>query len=227
MEEAKPYHHPDLRRALLDAALNLLREEGVKGFSMRKLAALAGVSHSAAYRHFASKDAILAELMLEAHKGLKSALETARAAEASLASREGGRAPAAIMALMRAYVRFGRENPEHLALMFSAEGFDALGRAARAGARRPGEKPADYDAFSVLEDAIKESQADGGLAPGIYSGVLGFLLWSTVHGFSILRNAGVIGSLAAQRGWDEASAIEAFFEAAGTQLGLSAGMEKA
>ena len=79
MSKAKPYHHPDLRRALLDAALDLLREEGVKGFSMRKLAALAGVSHSAAYRHFASKDEILAELMLEAHKGLKAALEAARA----------------------------------------------------------------------------------------------------------------------------------------------------
>ena len=83
--------------------------------------------------------------------------------------------------------------------------------------------PKEYDAFSVLEDVIKECQAEGTLAPGAYSGILGFLVWSMVHGFSVLRNAGAIAGLAGQRGWTEESAIEAYFEAAGIQLGLFSG----
>ncbi|MFI6317980.1 TetR/AcrR family transcriptional regulator [Nonomuraea sp. NPDC050556] len=56
------YHHGDLRGALLDAAEALVRERGVEGWSLREASARVGVSPSAAYHHFASRDALVAAL---------------------------------------------------------------------------------------------------------------------------------------------------------------------
>ncbi|MBX9748821.1 MAG: TetR family transcriptional regulator, partial [Roseococcus sp.] len=60
----KPYHHGDLRAALLDAADALLDEGGDGAVSLREAARRAGVSPTAAYRHFADKEALLAALAL-------------------------------------------------------------------------------------------------------------------------------------------------------------------
>ena len=55
-----PYHHGNLRRALLDAALALIEREGADAPTLRGVAKLAGVSQAAPYRHFRNKDALLA-----------------------------------------------------------------------------------------------------------------------------------------------------------------------
>src|SRR6266540_5232917 len=56
----KAYHHGDLRRALVDAAIELVRDRGPDGFTLREAARRVGVSQTAPYRHFATKDALLA-----------------------------------------------------------------------------------------------------------------------------------------------------------------------
>ena len=59
--ETRPtYHHGDLRRALVDAALALVTEEQDWGFSLREVTRRAGVSHNAPYNHFADKRDLLA-----------------------------------------------------------------------------------------------------------------------------------------------------------------------
>ena len=60
MKVGKPYHHQNLRGALLAAALDLIRQKGgSNGFTLREVARRAGVSHTAPYRHFRDKDDLL------------------------------------------------------------------------------------------------------------------------------------------------------------------------
>ncbi|MCL2350509.1 MAG: TetR/AcrR family transcriptional regulator [Defluviitaleaceae bacterium] len=56
---AKPYHHGDLRDALLEKAIEMINEGNSESLSMRKLAAACGVSHAAPYAHFANKNELL------------------------------------------------------------------------------------------------------------------------------------------------------------------------
>lgn len=55
----QPYHHGDLRQALIEAALSLVARHGVDGFSLREAAREAGVAASAPYKHFDSRAALL------------------------------------------------------------------------------------------------------------------------------------------------------------------------
>ena len=56
----RPYHHGNLYTSMLDTAQEILQTEGISGITMREIAKRVGVSHSAAYRHFASKELLLA-----------------------------------------------------------------------------------------------------------------------------------------------------------------------
>ena len=58
--DERPYHHGDLRRAIVKAALEILQETQSLEFSLRELARRAGVSHNAPYKHFADKRELLA-----------------------------------------------------------------------------------------------------------------------------------------------------------------------
>ena len=63
MTAAKPYHHGNLREILLQTSLRLIKNNGIKSFTLREVARLSGVSHTAPYRHFRNKDQIVAELV--------------------------------------------------------------------------------------------------------------------------------------------------------------------
>jgi len=65
-----PYHHGNLRQALLEQALKALRQHSAETISLRALASALGVSQAAPYRHFAGKDGLLAELATEGFRGL-------------------------------------------------------------------------------------------------------------------------------------------------------------
>jgi AcrR family transcriptional regulator len=71
----RPYHHGHLRRALLDAALQVLTEEGLAGLTLRAVARRAGVSEAAPYHHFASKAALVEALVVETLQQLAQALQ--------------------------------------------------------------------------------------------------------------------------------------------------------
>ena len=66
MNPKRRYHHGDLKRALLDAALELVRTKGAEAFTLREVARRAGVSHNAPYRHFRDRGELLAAVAVEA-----------------------------------------------------------------------------------------------------------------------------------------------------------------
>jgi AcrR family transcriptional regulator len=200
MPKKRSYHHPDLRQALLDGAVRLIKEEGMREFSLRKLAKEVGVSHAAPYRHFENREAILATLMLEGHKRLRLNLLDARA-------RCQGKAIDKLLAQGRAYLEFARKNPEYLGVMFSKEGMAA----AMSVGEKLGGHQEDYDSFGVVEGTVKECQAEGSMDPRADAAALALLAWAEVHGLALLRNDGLIAGMSEMRGGKESSTLDAIF----------------
>lgn len=168
MSTGRRYHHGDLRRALIDAALDLANERGPAGVTLREAARRAGVTHAAPYRHFTDKEALLAELASEGFLRLREALEraTAEVAVAGL-----------LEALGVAYVRFARTNPALFRVMFGAEIGDKH--------RYPGLMRADQAVFDLCAQAIEKMQAAGAMATGSPAR-LGLVHWSMLHGVAAL-----------------------------------------
>jgi AcrR family transcriptional regulator len=213
MSKKAPYHHLDLRGELMVAALEELATEGPRRFSLRSVAARAGVSHTAPYRHFTSKDDLLAAVFLEGMRMLTGALREATAAP----SAGPPRVPSArerLIAQGRAYIGFARSHPGHMALMFSETGFAAMRGAAMADPAM-GPDATDYDAFGELERAVVACQREGSLDPAVDKATLAMLVWSTVHGLALLLGEGVIADMAEERG----------MPASGIEAALLAGME--
>ena len=103
--KTKPYHHGDLRTVMIEKGIELIDEHGVKGLSLRKIAAACGVSHSAPYSHFASKDELLSAI--EKHITDKFAM----ALKASVG--DAGETLEGLIRIGCAYVLFFARNPEY------------------------------------------------------------------------------------------------------------------
>ena len=106
----RPYHHGDLRRAVVVAALEILSETQSLEFSLRELARRAGVSHNAPYKHFADKRELLAAVSAVGFEQL-----TKRMSD-KIAGLSNARAQ--MFAMLRAYIQHGVENPALYKLMF-------------------------------------------------------------------------------------------------------------
>src|SRR5687768_16937721 len=110
--DSRPYHHGDLRRALVDAARRLLEAEGPSALSLRAVAREAGVSPAAPYHHFKDKGELLDAVASEGWDLLNDQMTEGRAAESSLQGK--------LTALGVAYVRFARQNPALYRVMYDA-----------------------------------------------------------------------------------------------------------
>lgn len=109
-----PYHHGDLRRALLDAAADDIVASGVAAMSLRRVAGLAGVSHAAVAHHFGDKRGLLTALAVEGYGLLGDAM-----AAASADRRDGD-----LLAFAIGYVRFAADHPAHFGVMFLPDVLD-------------------------------------------------------------------------------------------------------
>jgi AcrR family transcriptional regulator len=173
----QPYHHGDLRHALIDTALEMVTEEQNWTFSLRELARRAGVSHQAPYNHFPEKQDLLGAVAVVGFERLRDAM---------LRSTAGIDAPAALVdAIGRTYVRLGLENPALYRLMFSPALADA----------GPGNRPtiarsAGARARAVLEEAIERGARSGAFAVSADSRedqiLAAHVFWSAVHGLTML-----------------------------------------
>jgi AcrR family transcriptional regulator len=165
-----PYHHGDLRRALIDTALAMVTEEGAWNFTLREVARRTGVSHMAPYNHFEDKTALLAEVAVLGFEALRQSLEAA-AREQPRSARQ------ALAGIAAAYVRFGVEQPAHFRLMFGAELADK--------ARQTTLQAASDATFAVLTGALERGQASGQIRRGTVRDQA-LAAWSMVHGLTIL-----------------------------------------
>ena len=167
VRSGKPYHHGELREALVAAGRKLLEERGLRGFTLRECARRAEVSHAAPAHHFASIGDLLAEIASRGYRELCEAMATESA-------RGGTDAAARLVGLGVGYMAFAAAHPALFQLMFSREaiGVDppALAEAARA-------------AYEMQRDAV--AAMIPGAAPDVQQRMVDFAR-STVHGFITL-----------------------------------------
>lgn len=163
MDMKRPYHHGDLRNALLVAARSILEEESLAALSLRAVARRAGVSHAAPYRHFPSHEAMLSELATEGFIELRAELATAAMAPGVVSDR--------IADIGAAYMRFVARRPALARLMF--------------GPQLP-----NRDAFPRLGEAADAIGVEIGVA--LNDSALGLAVWAAVHGLAMLILENVI-----------------------------------
>jgi AcrR family transcriptional regulator len=120
----KPYHHGDLRRVLIDAALQLAKEGGPQAVSVREAARRAGVSAGAPFRHFGDRDALMMAVAEEAQRRFRGEIE------AALAGAPAGDPLKRFRAFGLAYLRWAMKNPAHFEIISSGRSFDHDGAAA-------------------------------------------------------------------------------------------------
>lgn len=173
---ARPYHHGNLRRALLDEALATIRADGVGALTLRGIGARVGVSRTALYRHFADKRALLAAVATEGFHRLRQQLVTAW--------EEGGRGSAAFDSMGVAYVRFAVANPSHYRVMFG--GF------VDAKTPEPELAAEGAAAFQALVDALAALQRDE-VVRGDDPVLMARYVWAVVHGVAMLGIDGQLG----------------------------------
>ncbi|WP_159943596.1 MULTISPECIES: TetR/AcrR family transcriptional regulator [unclassified Nocardiopsis] len=167
----RPYHHGDLRAALLASAERALAERGPAALSLRELAREAGVSHAAPGRHFRDKQALLDALALTGFERLTGRLA---AADAS-----GKDARTRVYALARAYVGFAVEHEALLDLMYARKHDpEASEQVAAAVARL----------VDIVVRPILDGQSSGEIV-GDDPEAVAMTVSATLHGFSALKSA--------------------------------------
>lgn len=168
------YHHGNLRPALLEAGEALLREVGAPALSLRAVAKAAGVSHTAPYRHFADKQALLAALAQIGFARLRDNM-------AAVVRKHPGDPHRQLVEAAAVYVRLAIDNPEMNHLMF--------GGALRAGTPDEAQQQTAREAFEGLVRII-----ENGLREGLYADrpprELAATAWSLVHGLAMLVSTG-------------------------------------
>jgi AcrR family transcriptional regulator len=193
MKSAKTtYHHGNLRAALIDAGLQLARDGGPDAVVLREVSRRAGVSHNAAYRHFADRDTLLLAIC-ERCMGSLARLMEARIAEVGDAGvgSEGGVLNAArrrLRATGSAYVEFALSEPGLFKTAFAVPprlGYFDDGEGAGESGLGPLELlGAQLDALVEVGGLPAERRADAE-----------FAAWASVHGLSMLLIAGPLREL--------------------------------
>lgn len=174
---AKPaYHHGDLRRALIEAAEQLIETAGPAQLTLREAAHSASVSVAAPYRHFANREALLAAVLTKGFHELAARTEAAR--------RRARNPLAKLEAVGIAYVGFAADRPSTYRLMFGPECDKAA---------YPDLLAAGQAALGVLVQAVQACQAAGLIAsPDTRSVALAG--WSLCHGLASLHADGILAA---------------------------------
>jgi AcrR family transcriptional regulator len=165
----KPYHHGDLRRALIDAGFQLVEEGGVEQLSMREAARRAGVSPGAPFRHFDSREALITAVAIEAQRRFRAEIV------AALKETPPGDPLARFRSFGLAYLRWAMRNPTHFEIISSGRLFDY-------------DKSDDLlrdnaELIGMIERALKEAFAEGQLRPAELDHVL-IAARALVYGFA-------------------------------------------
>ncbi|TQL67573.1 TetR family transcriptional regulator [Nocardioides albertanoniae] len=161
------YHHGSLRRAVLDAAVEVIAESGPSALSLRDLARRAGVSHAGPAHHFGSKRGVFTALAAEGFALLAERLESERGSMADLGA---------------AYVRFGLDHRAHFEVMFRPDLFDV---------DDPSVLEARQLTWSLLSGSARAATT---YTDQVSPEVTELGAWALVHGFATLAAGGAIST---------------------------------
>lgn len=168
------YHHGNLRQALLEQAVTLARAGGPEAVVLRDVQRAAGVSNSAAYRHYADRQALLTAVQVYAMTLLGESMAESLAALADRGPRDR-RALARLRATGEAYVDFAMAEPGLFRTAFTPGGMRDADAAV----------PPQQHPFRILSACIDDLVDSGVLSPGRRDG-LDEAAWAAVHGLAVL-----------------------------------------
>jgi len=180
--KGKRYHHGDLRSALVDAAIGVIAERGVRGFSMAEASRRLGVTTAAPYRHFADRDELLAAVAARALTVFAAMLSTAAdvvagaAAEADAVDTPADR----LAAMAGAYVRFAAQQRPLFDTLFSS-GLDK--------SRHP-ELQRAWEPVDALLTTVVLEVCDG---DAVAAEALSDAIEASAHGYAMLLSDGEYG----------------------------------
>ncbi len=169
----RPYHHGNLKAALVAAGIEILATDGIPGLSLRAIAARVGVSHAAPRNHFGSLRALLSAIAAEGFTRHRRALLGDLPPDAPHRAR--------FDAAMQGYVAFAAEHPALFDLMFSPVQCDFDDPALTAAAA------ASYDVLRGIATGLIWDKAD---LPDAQARAETYI-WSLVHGYATLAQAGL------------------------------------
>jgi AcrR family transcriptional regulator len=169
----RPYHHGHLGPALRESARAILEEEGLDALSLRSVARRAGVSHAAPYRHYASREALLADVACEGITDLRAELAQVAAAPGDKSDR--------IVQIATVYLRFAMRHRGLIRLIFGPEFRNRMN-------------------FSALSEATAALTQDLGRA--LSDPAAGLAALAAMHGLAMLIMENVIDLGQQQAGWD-------------------------
>ena len=163
-KQPQSFHHGDLKRALMDATLKLVRSVGPRGFTLNEASRLAGVAKSAPYKHFRDKDALLVEIAVLGTQRMEQELRSA--------SGLGGTPRERLLAVGLAYIAFSKQHPDFFAIMFQSgidkSSYEELDLAATS-------------VFSIADELAKEIEDSL-----VKARRLALAVWTMAHGFAML-----------------------------------------
>ena len=179
----KSYHHGDLKNALIQAGIKILADEGIEGFSLRKVAREAGVTHSAPYAHFADKQAMIAAISTDGYRKVYERINAVIEQFPDDPLRQ-------FIETAWVYVSFGFEEPDHFKITFSGS------------VERDREYPALVEmtgkTFDALRQLIIRCQKSGLLDSG-EPDLAAVTVWGFVHGFVHLIQEGMVSHVVTNR----------------------------
>lgn len=169
-KDKKNYHHGGLKKALIEAGLRILKTEGFRNLSLRKVAAMAEVSVAAPYRHFRNNEELLAEIAAEGFRMLKTELEKSR-------ELFPGKVLKQFQECGIAYVQFASDNEELFRIMY--------GNTVGDYSDYPVLKTAADETVMIMQSVIEECQKKK-LIRKADPKELAMSAWVLVHGLSTL-----------------------------------------
>ncbi len=191
------HHHGDLKRALIQAGIDLLEEGGLEALTLRKCAARAGVSHAAPAHHFAGLPGLIEAIAQEGFdifsKHMTDAIEAGEQTDR-----------ARLRSICRGYLQFGLSHSGLLKVMFGEHGLAI--HAPRSDNRE------EAKAYLILR-GVCSPFVPAGEDPHIVEAQV----WSLIHGFTLLYIAGEFGDPETAIGDGPFEAIMALVDRIGTQ----------
>lgn len=204
--EERGYHHGNLREALVRAGVELARTGGPNAVLLRAVSRQAGVSHNAAYRHFANHEDLLAAVAEQCMSQL--GLLMIERSDGVTVRDPVGRAQARLMAIGRAYIDFARTEPGWFRTAFSSARPHPDGPVRPPAPAESAEAEPTTNPYLILGARLDELVEVGALAPERRHGAE-FAAWSAVHGLSSLLLDGPLRDLPETQVDDAISTVQA------------------